>query len=245
MSCLTQPSIDEQKRFWDWHWQHWRDRRTINQWKDQRHERVLQFVGSVAGHRSRILDIGCGPGRYTSQLARFGDVTGIDLSEEAIANAKERFAHITFIAGNLYEYPFPAKHFDIVVAQEVIDHIEDSAAFVDRAADVLVPGGHMVLSATNKFVVDRLDERQFPSQPSAHIGRYFDTTGLKRLLRRRFQLLTLETIIPIGHLGILRVVNSPRLNELFGALISRPRLERIKGQFGLGYQMVAVAQRRP
>src|SRR5439155_10093075 len=149
MSCLTQPSIDEKKRFWDWHWQHWRDRRTINQWKDQRHERVLQFVGSVAGHRSRILDIGCGPGRYTSQLARFGDVTGIDLSEEAIANDKERFAHITFIAGNLYEYPFPAKHFDIVVAQEVIDHIEDSAAFVDRAADVLVPGGHMVLSATN------------------------------------------------------------------------------------------------
>src|SRR5262249_49094563 len=122
MSAPTQPTIDEQKRFWDWHWQHWQDRKTINEWKDRRHDMVVSFVGSLGLDNPLILDVGCGPGWYTNRLSRFGNVTGIDLSEEAIQMAKSRFRHITFIARNVFDDPLPAGHFDVVVSQEVIDH---------------------------------------------------------------------------------------------------------------------------
>src|SRR5438128_11089024 len=164
MSATTRPTISEQKSFWDWHWQHWQDRKTINEWKQRRHEMVLSFVKAVATNRPSILDVGCGPGWYTANLSAFGQVTGIDLSEEAIRMAKSRFPHITFVAGNIYQHSLPPGHFDLVVSQEVIDHVEDSVSFVERVADLLKPGGHLILSCTNKFVVDRLDEREYPSQ---------------------------------------------------------------------------------
>jgi SAM-dependent methyltransferase len=245
MSAAKHPTIDEQKRFWDWHWQHWQDRKTVNEWKDRRHEMVLSFVSSLGLDNPLILDVGCGPGWYTNKLSRFGTVTGIDLSEEAIQMARSRFPHIRFIARNLYDDPLPAGHFDVVVSQEVIDHVDDSFAFVDKVSRVLKPGGYLIVSCTNRFVVDRLDEQEFPAQPSAHIGRYFDTGGLKRLLRRRFRVWRLETIIPIGHRGVLRIFNSHKLNQLLSAVVSDQFLNRVKEQVGLGYQIIALAQKRP
>src|SRR5437870_9740293 len=131
MSASIQPTIDQQKGFWNWHWQNWDKRKTVNEWKQKRHEAVLTCLASLGNDKLRILDVGCGPGWYTDKVARFGQVTGMDLSEEAIAMARSRFPHITFIAGNIYEYPLPAGHFDAVVSQEVIDHVEDSVLFMD------------------------------------------------------------------------------------------------------------------
>src|SRR5262249_4155428 len=98
MSVSQQPTIDTQKKFWEWHWQHWHDRKTINEWKDKRHERIIHYVSSLRLTRPRILDVGCGPGWYTNQLCQFGSVMGIDLSEEAIGMAKAAFPHIAFAA---------------------------------------------------------------------------------------------------------------------------------------------------
>jgi 2-polyprenyl-3-methyl-5-hydroxy-6-metoxy-1,4-benzoquinol methylase len=243
MSTSTQPTISEQKNFWDWHWQHWQDRKTINDWKHKRHEAILEFLGSLGKTNLQILDVGCGPGWYTDKLARFGKVTGLDLSEEAIEMAKARFPHITFIAGNIYDQLLPAKHFDVVVSQEVIDHVEDSFKFLERIERALKPGGHLVLSGTNKFVVDRLTEREFPAQPAQHIGRYFTKAQLKNLVRRRFRLLRIRTIIPVGHGGILRIINSHKLNTLLGRLVPRRSIDRAKEFAGLGYQMIVLAQK--
>src|SRR6266851_2532979 len=107
MVSRLQPTLNEQKRFWDWHWQHWQDRRTVNEWKDKRHEMVLSFIRSLGLDNPLILDVGCGPGWYTNKLSHFGRVTGIDLSEEAITMARSRFPHITFFARNVYDDSLP------------------------------------------------------------------------------------------------------------------------------------------
>src|SRR5688572_19310330 len=145
MSTSTQPTITEQKNFWNWHWQHWQDRKTVNDWKHRRHDAILSFLGSLGKTNLRILDVGCGPGWYTDKLARFGNVTGLDLSEDAIEMARTRFPHITFIAGNIYDQWLPAEHFDVVVSLEVIDHVEDSLIFLERIERALKPGGHLIL----------------------------------------------------------------------------------------------------
>jgi len=240
MSASTQPTIAEQKEFWNWHWQHWQDRKTVNEWKQTRHERVLAFLASLSLHQPAILDVGCGPGWYTDTLRRFGPVTGIDLSEEAITIAKSRFPEIHFIAGNFYELALQ-NQFDLVVSQEVIDHVEDQPKFVQRAAQVLKPGGHLILSATNKFVMDRVGD-SFPEQPPQHISRYMDRRTLKRMLQPYFSWIRSETIIPLGHEGILRAVNSPKVNRLIGTFIPTRRLDRVKEIAGLGYQIIVVAK---
>ena len=100
----------EQQQFWDWHWQNWRERKTVNLWKECRHEAILSVLGSLPIDRPRILDLGCGHGWFTAKLARFAETTGIDLSEEGIRQARLRDPHVKFVAGNLYSYPLPIEH---------------------------------------------------------------------------------------------------------------------------------------
>jgi hypothetical protein len=54
------PTIDEQRGFWDWHWENWRERRAISDWVLKRGERVLSSVGSLALDHPQILDLGLG-----------------------------------------------------------------------------------------------------------------------------------------------------------------------------------------
>jgi 2-polyprenyl-3-methyl-5-hydroxy-6-metoxy-1,4-benzoquinol methylase len=244
MSSSYHPSFDEQKQFWDWHWQHWQDRKTINEWKDKRHSAVVALLESLSLTRPRILDVGCGPGWYTDKFADFGDVTGVDISEDAIKMAKSRFPHIKFLAGNFYELSLPANSFDVVITQEVIDHVDDAAVFIERVAKVLKPGGHLIVACANKFVVDRLRKGNFPKQPRQHIARHFEMKTLTSLLDRHFRMIELKTIIPMGELGILRIINSYKLNRLVGALISDERLTSIKENAGFGYQIIALAQKK-
>ena len=238
------PSIWEQRRFWDWHWEHWQERRTINDWKDKRHDTMLTMLSELRLDHSKLLDLGCGPGRYTEKLTRFGQVTGIDLSEQAINVARSRYPGITFVAGSLYELPLPREYFDVVVSQEVIDHVEDQVAFLERAAGALKPGGYLVLSCANRFVMDRLGEGEFPPQPPAHITRCRSAREWKRLLGRRFQVLRIRSILPVvGKRGLLRFANAGKVNAVVGALVGPERLTALKEWAGLGYTLIVLARR--
>lgn len=243
MQITRHPSINEQKRFWEWHWKHWKERKTINEWKDNRNVMVLSFLNSLSLSHLKILDLGCGPGRYSASLTRFGEVTGVDLSEEAINAAKIKYPHITFIAGDLYKVDLPSQHFDVVIAQEVIDHVEDQVAFVDRAAYTLKSEGFIILSCANKFVMDRVGDDVFPEQPAAHIADFLDMRRLNHLLRSHFRVLRIKTIIPMGHQGILRLLNSHKLNTALGFFIPQKQLTAMKEWAGFGYQIIALAQK--
>ena len=243
-TAANPPTLAEQQQFWDWHWRNWRERRAINPWKEQRHDVLISLIRSLPLDRPRILDLGCGHGWFTGKLVDLGEVTGIDLSEEGIRMASRQHPHVTFIAGDLYTSPLPADYFDVVVTQEVIDHVEDQVAFVDRAARVLRSRGYFIVSCANKFVVDRLGD-EFPEQPAEHIGAYLGLKDLKRLLSPRFKLLRARSILPVaGSRGLLRLVNSHKINTVLGWLTSPRHLAALKERAGFGYQLVALAQKR-
>ncbi len=242
---LEPPTFDEQQTFWNWHWAHWRERRTINPWKDRRNAEILHLLRERGLSNALLLDLGCGPGYYTRPLTEFGRVSGIDLSDEAIATARAKYPDIDFHAGNLYEHPLPRSHFDAVIAQEVFDHVPDQGAFLGRVHDVLKPGGWFALSCTNRFVVERLARGTFPVQPAAHIARPLTMRELRDKLVSRFSVVALYSIIPeVGEEGIYRVVNAPGLNRILSVLLPQRWLDAAKGRLGLGYQLVALAQRR-
>src|SRR5262245_45406141 len=182
-AAVSEPSIADHHRYWDARW----DRtRTPNEWMLRQGDAILGFADSLALERPKILDVGCGIGWLTGRLARLGPATGMDLSHSAIATARTQFPDVTFVAGNVFETDLPAGHYDLVVSQEVIAHVKDQAGLLDRIADTLKPGGHLVITTANKLVMDRID---FGPDPDAHIKQWLDLKALKYLLRPRFDVL--------------------------------------------------------
>jgi len=238
------PDVDRQARFWDWHWAHESERKTRNVWKEQRHEAILSLLQSLPLAGARILDVGCGSGWYTEKLSRCGEVTGIDLSEVAVATATARFPHLTFQQGNFCTMDLPPEHFEVVIAQEVFDHVEDQVAFLERVSFVLKSKGYFVLSCTNRFVMDRLGESEYVPQPPDHVANYLTARELRRTLRSRFDVRRITSVLPMGQRGVLRLVNSNKLNRLLHLVASPGRLEAAKERACLGYQLIALAQKR-
>ena len=86
-------------------------------WEIEKHPEELDFILKNKFFKGQqVLDIACGSGNYSIYLAKLGfDVTGIDISENAIVIAKEKAkvakAKINFICGDFLEHSFGEKKF--------------------------------------------------------------------------------------------------------------------------------------
>jgi 2-polyprenyl-3-methyl-5-hydroxy-6-metoxy-1,4-benzoquinol methylase len=228
--------MDAQKRFYDLRWE---NAEAISAWSAQRATKLLSLLRSLPLERPTILDFGCGTGWFTEQLSRFGVTTGIDFSEKAVAKAKLCYPHITFVVGDVLKVSLPEEHFDVVVSQEVIEHVEDQVRYLEQAARFLKSGGYLILSTPNKFVMERLTVT-WELQP---IEQWLDMKELKHLLRPQFSVIKTTTVLPMGDRGVLRPVNSRKLNNLLRLLISDKRLETLKQRAGFGLNLVVLARK--
>ncbi len=94
-----------------------------------------------------LLDVGCGPGSITLDLAtRVARVEGIDAAEEAIEAAersrrRRRVTNAGFRVADVYRMPFDDGSFDVVFAHQVLQHLPDPVAALAEMRRVLRPGG--------------------------------------------------------------------------------------------------------
>lgn len=98
--------------------------------------------------RARVLDVGCGAGEITREIARAGfDVVGIDVAEEPLRRARARNSQldVRLVAAD-GEWPLQDASFDAVWAGETLEHVLDTAAWLSQARRVLRSGGTLVLS---------------------------------------------------------------------------------------------------
>jgi SAM-dependent methyltransferase len=94
---------------------------------------------------ARLLDAGCGSGRTLDELARYGRVTGLDLSPEAVAAARRR-GHDDVHAGHIEQMPFADGHFDAVTCLDVVEHTPDDRATLAELHRVTRPGGVLIVT---------------------------------------------------------------------------------------------------
>lgn len=115
-------------------------------------ERNVKSLNSLSG--LRMLDIGCGAGLLCEPFARLGaEVVGVDPSATNISVARlhaERAQLSIDYRCTTVEELDPLERFDIVLAMEVVEHVVDVGAFLDRCALLLKPGGLMVVSTLNR-----------------------------------------------------------------------------------------------
>ena len=94
----------------------------------------------------RILEIGCGTGHNLQMLSGFGHVDGLELDDEAAALSEKRLGR------GIIRSPLPElaevrdRHYDLVGAFDVIEHIDDDAAALGSIATKLKPGGKFVMT---------------------------------------------------------------------------------------------------
>jgi 2-polyprenyl-6-hydroxyphenyl methylase/3-demethylubiquinone-9 3-methyltransferase len=102
-----------------------------------------------------VLDIGCGGGLLCEPIAALGaQVTGADPApgavEAARLHARESGIRIDYRCTTAEALAEGRERFDIVLAMEVVEHVADSAIFLERCAELVAPGGLMVVSTLNR-----------------------------------------------------------------------------------------------
>jgi ubiquinone/menaquinone biosynthesis C-methylase UbiE len=99
---------------------------------------------------ARILDIGCGLGVYVRKFREFSDhVYGIDIDAKRLREGARTTPGLMLSASETL--PFRDEAFDVVVLNEVIEHVRDDAATLAEALRVIRPGGHIVIYAPNRL----------------------------------------------------------------------------------------------
>ncbi len=116
---------------------------------------VLRFMGNLSNKKA--LDIGCGTGRLIQDLINSGaDVTAIDVSEEMVKIAKNKFRTVNTLVADVEDLPLENDSFDFVVASFLIVHLKDLTKAFDEIYRVLKDGGEFVLTNINQRKAPKL-----------------------------------------------------------------------------------------
>ena len=119
-------------------------------WRSGQDRRLNQIRRYVPLEGRRILDIGCGLGMYVEQFRRFSDeVYGVDVDPDKVARAGERLPNISVAPGE--HLPFRDGDFDVILLNEVIEHVDDDRLTIQEAYRCLRRGGHVVIYAPNRL----------------------------------------------------------------------------------------------
>src|SRR5437660_4881431 len=112
-------------------------------------KRMGKMDQSLNFNGKRVLDLGCGNGCYTEEIARRADyVCGIDLHTPPLQAFREA---IPRVQGSGEDLPFASESFDVVTMIEVLEHTHCDTKVLAECFRVLKPGGLLVLFVPNKF----------------------------------------------------------------------------------------------
>ena len=111
---------------------------------------MLDAVG-VDYVKPPVLDLGCGDGRLVRHLESMMNVTydtyvGVDYAQMRVRTAREWWPTLNFVYGDVNEWltTYDGPKFGLVVAVEVLEHLEDPLSVVEASRGLLADGGVMV-----------------------------------------------------------------------------------------------------
>ena len=145
----------------------------------------LRFMTLAHEPAGKLLDIGCGGGRFLNRMKKRGwDVEGIDFDAQATNKVTARYGVKTYV-GDLTQCALPANSFDVITMSQTIEHLYDPNATLHESLRILKPGGLLVITTPN---VNSLGAREFGAfwrgwEAPRHLH-LFSVESLQRLTQR-------------------------------------------------------------
>src|SRR5215213_5457306 len=136
----------------------------------------------------RVLDLGCGAGRFVAVLREAGaDPVGVELAQAALDRARRNVsgADLRLVApdGSL---PLPHGEFDVVWCSEVLEHVPDTIALLTEVRRVLKPGGRLLVTVPDhgrlKRALIALVHHEAHYDPLGQHVRFYTRRSLTRAL---------------------------------------------------------------
>ncbi len=166
-------------------------------------ERYDAFERLLGLKRRRLLDVGSGPGRFLQHGVERGGwtVKGLEPSTQAVAHSRRLGLDVTqaFLTDDIAA---TLGSFDVVHMSEVLEHVPDPRGVVTLAHGLLGPGGLLAVMVPNDYspiqsaLRDACGFRPWWVAPPHHVN-YFDVQSIQRVLKPRFDIVSVDTSFPI------------------------------------------------
>ena len=151
--------------------------------------RFLRSYLETAPTGARVLDAGCGNGVETGPLAGGLKVVGVDCQPSYVAHCARSYPAASWVRGDLTRLAFRDAAFDVIVLNQVVEHLPEPPATVAELARVLAPGGRLLVATPNYGapgwpLVEKTYHRWFAREFDAeecHVTRFRSAT-LRQLL---------------------------------------------------------------
>jgi len=116
----------------------------------------------------RVLDVGCNDGRFTREIARkinTKKILGLEINKDC-AKAAHKDSHVDAIVADAdYPFPFKSDTFDVVVSNDVLEHVSNTDSFICELYRVLRKGGYCVCSTPNLAGIHNIVSLMLGYQP--------------------------------------------------------------------------------
>jgi len=159
-------------------------------------QRKMRIIDKLMPDKGKILDIGCAMGFFINVAKEDGwEVTGIDLSEEAIKYAKKRFNYDVRCT-SLDKAGFKGASFDVITMFDLIEHVEYPDLLIKQCYGLLKPNGLLVITTPNSgSVVAKLLSKRWEEYKRAreHIFFFSRKTLTDMLVKNRFKVVKSHT----------------------------------------------------
>jgi 2-polyprenyl-3-methyl-5-hydroxy-6-metoxy-1,4-benzoquinol methylase len=115
----------------------------------------LKRYAALYGIKGNVLDVGCGFGHFVSILQKSNFAVGVDKSAEMVNIGKKKLLIKNILTSDTTSLPFKENSFDWIIANQLLEHLEEPAKFLVGVRKVLKPGGRLFLTTPNRFVYIR------------------------------------------------------------------------------------------
>ncbi|MEK7598921.1 MAG: class I SAM-dependent methyltransferase [Patescibacteria group bacterium] len=200
-----------------------------------------------------MLDIGCGAGLLTKELEKYGEVTGIDASPEAVKFAKLRGVDV--IESSIENFENNGK-FDCALALDILEHCENDELAIKKLRDFLKPDGVIIVFVPAlKIFWGEQDEisHHFRRYAYQELKNKFENAGFKTVYQSYFNFFLAPLILAARKTmrlfniktGTEFKLNNPFLNAVFKSIFTLEYFLLPKIKFPFGVSLLGVYKKIP
>ncbi len=159
--------------------------------------RMIERFNLLRGGKARVLDLGCGTGLILEEMARRTFAIGLDFSLKALNFCRSRGIE-NLVRGDVTRLPIKDGSVDLVLALDLLEHVEDDRTLLREVLRVLSPEGHILATVpAHQYLWSEHDEALH------HYRRYSHAEFLKRIRECGFQPIKYSFVISFTWLPIV------------------------------------------